>query len=289
MASSHLFRLTMLEIRPADTAGVAVLLQWAKAEGWNPGVDDAEPFHAADPSGFLLGIQNEEIVSGISVVTSGPRFGFLGLYIVKPEDRGKGFGLQTWNAGLAYLGDRTIGLDGVVAQQANYARSGFSFAHRSIRFAGTAQTKITQRGDAQQITPADIADVVAFDGAFYGASRPRFLGRWLNGRGGRHAFMIKTGERISGYGVIRRCYEGYKIGPLFADDEDAANSLFHKMMRESGNETVFIDMPEPNTKGLRMMKHFGFTAVFETARMYRGLAPSLPLDAIYGLTSFELG
>jgi GNAT superfamily N-acetyltransferase len=279
----------MLEIRQADLAGVALLLQWAKAEGWNPGTDDAAPFHAADPQGFLLGVHNNEIVSGISVISSGPHFGFLGLYIVKPEHRGKGLGWQTWKAGLAYLGDRTIGLDGVVAQQANYARSGFSFAHRSIRFAGTARSTFKPRADVQQITPADIPDIIAFDAACYGASRPKFLGQWLNGLGQRHAFMIKTGERVSGYGVFRRSNEGYKIGPLFAENEGAAESLFHAMIGLAGDETIFIDMPEPNVAGIRIMERVGFSPVFETARMYRGTAPSLPLQSIYGITSFELG
>jgi hypothetical protein len=29
--------------------------------------------------------------------------------------------------------------------------------------------------------------------------------------------------------------------------------------------------------------------VFETARMYKGSAPVLPLDNIFGVTTFELG
>jgi hypothetical protein len=29
--------------------------------------------------------------------------------------------------------------------------------------------------------------------------------------------------------------------------------------------------------------------VFETARMYRGAAPELPLGNIFGITTFELG
>jgi hypothetical protein len=59
------------------------LLQWAKAEGWNPGLEDAQPFHVADPQGFLLGVDFGEVVSGISVVAWGPAFGFLGFYMVK--------------------------------------------------------------------------------------------------------------------------------------------------------------------------------------------------------------
>lgn len=33
----------------------------------------------------------------------------------------------------------------------------------------------------------------------------------------------------------------------------------------------------------------GLAPVFETARMYRGAMPRLPLERIFGITSFELG
>ena len=64
------------------------------------------------------------------------RFAFLGFYIVRPELRGRGFGLRLWQAGLAHAGSRAVGLDGVVAQQDNYRKSGFKLAYRSIRYGG---------------------------------------------------------------------------------------------------------------------------------------------------------
>jgi hypothetical protein len=53
--------------------------------------------------------------------------------------------------------------------------------------------------------------------------------------------------------------------------------------------SVFLDVPEPNQPALGLAARYGLTPAFETARMYRGAAPALPLDRIYGITSFELG
>jgi Acetyltransferase (GNAT) domain len=278
----------MLEIRRTDKSGVVQLLDWARAEGWNPGIDDAAPFHVADYDGFLLGFLNGEAVSGISVVSSGSGFGFLGLYIVAPIHRGRGFGVATWSAGIAKLEGRTIGLDGVVAQQANYARSGFAFAHRNIRFCGKRQAG-ADVGNARPIGSDDIAKIVAFDAPRYGARRPDFLRSWLDGSGGRCGFCVVEDGALAGYGVVRPCQSGFKIGPLFARRADVAEALFARMIEAAGNDDVFIDVPEPNTESLLMMQRFGFSPVFETARMYRGPRPDLPLHEIYGLTSFELG
>ncbi len=279
----------MLDIRTADVDGVALLLDWAKAEGWNPGLHDAAAFHAADPQGFLLGYLDGELASGISVVAAGESFGFLGLYIVSPVHRGKGLGFKTWQAGLAKLANRSIGLDGVVAQQANYARSGFALAHRSIRFQGKRQVQSKTNTHAQPVEAHHINHIANFDARHYGAIRTSFIEHWLDGSGGRHARAVFDQQQVAGYGVIRPCHAGWKIGPLFANTSTVAENLLSDLMQCAGDDHVTIDMPEPNTEGLRLLQRHGFTPVFETARMYRGTAPTLPLQNIYGLTSFELG
>ena len=119
-------------IRVMTRQEVDIVIDWAAAEGWNTGLYDADCFYAADPNGFLIGLLGDKPVATVSVVKYGDSFGFLGFYIVKPEHRGKGYGIQIWNAGLTYLSGRTIGLDGVVSQQSNYKKSGFTLAYRNI-------------------------------------------------------------------------------------------------------------------------------------------------------------
>ncbi|MEO8509106.1 MAG: GNAT family N-acetyltransferase, partial [Betaproteobacteria bacterium] len=106
-------------------AEVDLAIDWAAHEGWNPGLDDAASFHAADPEGFLLGRLGNVPVATISVVRYGATSGFLGLYVVRSDHRGHGYGKRIWDVGLARLAGRNVGLDGVVAQQDNYRKSGF--------------------------------------------------------------------------------------------------------------------------------------------------------------------
>ena len=125
-----------LVIRNTSEHELNLALEWAAAEGWNPGLDDTKCFYAADPKGFLLGELDGKPIGCISAVAYDNAYGFLGLYIVAPEYRGKGFGLKLWHAAMAYMNGRNIGLDGVLAQQANYRKSGFTLAYRNIRHQG---------------------------------------------------------------------------------------------------------------------------------------------------------
>ncbi len=100
-------------IKTMSRKEVNIAIDWAAKEGWNPGLNDADCYFAADSTGFFIGLLDDEPIATISVIKYGESFGFLGFYIVKPEYRGKGYGIQIWNAGLKYLEGRNIGLDGV--------------------------------------------------------------------------------------------------------------------------------------------------------------------------------
>ena len=106
-----------LTIRVMDRMALDQAIEWAAAEGWNPGLNDADCFHTADPTGFLMGYLGDEPIASISVVRYSSAFGFLGFYIVRPDQRGRGFGFRLWQAGMEYLEGCTVGLDGVVASR----------------------------------------------------------------------------------------------------------------------------------------------------------------------------
>ncbi len=280
----------MPEIRTARREEVDLLLAWAADEGWNPGLGDAEPFFMADPQGFHISLAGDQPVAALSCVRSGADFGFVGLYICRPEHRGKGYGLALWQHMLRGFTGRSLGLDGVVAQQANYAKSGFVLAHRNIRYSGRAPKAAAPRDSAvRPIERADLALVSAYDAPLYGAARDRFLASWLEGSTGRRAFMAIQKGGVAGYTVIRPCRNGFKIGPLFADTEMIAEQLFLRAAEEAAGEEIVLDLPEPNGAAERLARRFGLEPVFETARMVRGAPVDLPLQRIFGITTFELG
>ena len=277
-----------LSITTADAAGVATIVDWAAAEGWNPGLHDPAAFHAADPDGFLLGSIDGEPVGAISVVRYGASFCFLGLYIVRPEWRGQGHGLAMWRAGIELAGPRTIGLDGVVEHQGDYARSGFALVRRNVRYGGVGGAR--RDGDALVVPLRDVgrAAVLDYDAGIFPARRERFLDAWL-GMPDSHGLAALRDGAVVGYGVARPCREGVKVGPLFADDATTAEAIFEGLSAWTGDQPIFLDVPEPNTAARGLAERHGLSPVFETARMYAGEAPDEPVERIFGVTTFELG
>ncbi|MFO1143855.1 MAG: GNAT family N-acetyltransferase [Amaricoccus sp.] len=279
----------MTRIAPMSYADLdGRVLEWAAAEGWNPGLDDAEAFLAADPAGFLMAWVGDEPVAAISAVRHSPSFGFLGLYLCRPEWRGRGHGQAIWQAGLAHLGDRTVGLDGVVAQQTNYARAGFVLARRTVRHHGSLAAEPSPR--VVPCRPEHLPAMLRLDAQASGVERTSYLQAWFAAAPARQTLVLEADGGVVGYGTIRACRSGAKVGPLHAADPADAELLLKALAAFAPpGGGLYLDIPEPNYAAISLVRELGFTPVFETARMYRGPAPDEELATVFGEVTLELG
>lgn len=279
-----------MQIKRANKEEFQIAVQWAAEEGWNPGLSDLDAFFEADPNGFLLGYQDGVPMAAISVVKYSDDFGFLGFYIVDDKWRGQGHGFTIWNEGIRYLGHANIGLDGVVEQQDNYTKSGFQFAHNNIRFTGKAPMMSAANAHITMIENVKFEAFAAFDTIVFPAQRHNFLKRWLSDQSAdRHSRCYYQDGVLKGFGTIRVCQEGHKIGPLFADNDEIAEALFSQLCHDAGADLVVLDVPEPNQAAMGFAHRLNMSETFQTARMYTKNAPNIDLQRIFGITTFELG
>ena len=273
--------------RTASASEVALMLDWAADEGWNPGLDDAAAFFAADPDGFFVAEVDGTPVAAISVVNHDDTMAFLGLYLCRPSHRGRGIGFGLWQHALAHAGNRTVGLDGVAAQQANYARSGFAPAGATRRFMGQLPTGPTV--EHRPATPADLPALAALDRAACGYERPAFLSNWMMGSASRRTVVSETGGALDGAATARACREGVKIGPVIAANAERALSLAASAAAAlPGDAPQFIDVAPGQDALAERLTSLGFQETFATARMYRS-APPQPDGTLQAVATMELG
>ncbi len=287
--------LSNLLIRPLTRDEFDIAIEWAAAEGWNPGLSDADVFWNTDPEGFVGAEYEGELIATGSIVSYGGQFGFMGFFIVKPGKRGEGIGSQLWHYRRDLLisrlkEDTAIGMDGVFDMQAWYGRGGFEFAHRNLRMEGVGRA-VPDSQLHREIIPLSgvtFAQVNEYDRQCFGCERRGFLRSWINMPNSYALGWVSEGQ-LKGYGVIRPCREGFKIGPLFADDEVVAASLFEALGNHAAGAPIWLDVPEINREAMKLAEENGMKEVFGCARMYLGGQPSVPWDQIYGITTFELG
>lgn len=277
-----------LQIRNLRPEEISLAIDWAAAEGWNPGLADAACFAIPDAHGFFVGEIDGEPVATVSCVNYDKSFAFLGFYIVRADFRGKGYGLRIWNTAIAHAGARTIGLDGVVAQQDNYKKSGFRLAYANIRYGSIVAAPPKPPTDVVALDTIPFALVEVDDATVFPARRSAFLRAWINAPGHVGRALVRDGK-LAAWGVIRPCRTGCKIGPLVADDRAAAEAIVQALLASADAGEIFLDVPAVNREAVALAEWLGLKPVFETARMYTAPIPPLRLDRIFGVTSFELG
>lgn len=276
--------MTIRKMTPAD---LKLVLHWAAAESWNPGLEDGSAFWAADPDGFFVTERDGVPVASISVVNLDQRFAFLGLYICRPEWRGQGVGMALWQHALGHAGDRTVGLDGVAAQQANYAKSGFVRTGATRRLEGILDAQPS--ADIRPAAAADLPALLTLDERANGYARSAFLTAWIQPLETRRTLVLHAPDSPAGFATIRRCRTGAKIGPIVAPDAAAALRLIRAaagLFPDSG--PVIVDVPDSNAALGLLLDTAGMVETFATARMYKG-APPPATSLLHAPATLELG
>ncbi|WP_133128296.1 GNAT family N-acetyltransferase [Legionella nagasakiensis] len=268
---------------------VQLAITWATKEGWNPGLYDSHCFYQTDPHGFFAGKLNGKLIATGSAVIYDDQFAFCGFYIVDEAYRNQGYGLTLTKERLTYIGQRNTGIDGVTNMLDKYNRLGYQIAHNNARYESKTSYSATKNKAIVPLTQIDFDHLVHYDRRHFPAFRPTFLRCWINQPQGKSLGYINNDQQLQGYGVIRSCQQGFKIGPLFADTPDIAQKLFLNLASHAHGQPIYLDIPENNPDAIHLVQHYQFKKVFETARMYLKGQPQIELNHIYGITTFELG
>lgn len=268
-------------------------------------VDDVKCFYSADPTGFFVGELNGKKISTVSVVKYENKTAFVGLYGVDKPYRGKKYGIKTFTAGLASVDTSyNLGLNAEVQYSHLYERHGFRKTWTNMRFkidpevvlaagADQAHSELTVKSTAE----VDFDHLVEYDATIFGAPRHAFLKCWINAPNSKGFAAVSSSGELLGYTVIRKMIldgEGYRIGPLFANQLTTARTLLTAAAKIASirpeNRYMKIDVPgDINPQARELSEEMGGVSVLTAYRMYTKGMPEMLIANVYGVTTLELG
>ena len=131
---------------------------------------------------------------------------------------------------------------------------------------------IEGHGLVQPIQSEDIQNIVAFDKLSFGADRKELLESLISTCPHR-AWMIKQNNAVAGFVLGRSGRKYNQIGPLMALDTHLAKVLIIKMLKESENTPLVVDVLNDKVDLMRWLSAIGFSQQRSFMRMYQHKNP----------------
>ena len=289
-------------IRTLDPKDIPQITDWSRIEGFAPGIGDVRIYQHTDKQGLWVGCLGDELIGCIAGVRYNPSYGFIGLFLVKQEQRGKGYGLSLWKHALTHLENiPCIGLEAAPDRIEDYSKWGFIPSSETTRWEYIGDGNLIQQNynyinldNLSVLNGLDIPSdaVQSYDARRETTPRPHFLSDWLNNLEGNVLALMDSKGSCHGFGRIRPCLlkegKGWRIGPLIADTPELAEQLLSKLINKHPGK-VLLDVPGLNPHAKKLLTNLGFHSISRTLRMYRGYQPPISMSDVYGLACLELG
>jgi ribosomal protein S18 acetylase RimI-like enzyme len=293
---------TCLSIRCMEEKDLELVMNWCKGEKWNVGKYDVPAYYALDPKGHFLFLLDKQPVGAISIVRYSAQLFAIGPFIVKNEYRNKGYGAKIWQHAMKLLennNDATACLYSVPAQISRYANSGFKKNFHIQRWQKNLINNLTsdiekKTEELKRLDTVSIESVIDYDQSIFSVSRKKLLTTLMQCQNIVGFASTDDTGKVTGFGLIRPCIKGYRIGPLYADHIENAQKLFRTLLARVNNCTVFIDAPSHNPYIELFTSYFNLARVSEadTVAMFRGEVPASLIEnnhKNYAVCSLEIG
>jgi GNAT superfamily N-acetyltransferase len=272
--------------------------------GWSPEkakwsllLEASEPFGVDAPDGRALG-RRRALIGAVVLTRWGTELASVGMMLVAARYGRRGLGRALMEHLIGQAADATVTLFATDMGRPLYEKLGFLPVRRSVSFVGTfrpdSREDNSKKRTARAATQADLAAILAVDGAAFGADRGTIVRR-LPGFAERIAVLESSEDsgaaRITGYAAAwRNGPTTTVIGPVVAPDGDAATVLIAHLARQlRGSRQIRLDL-DPDRQELPAWAHaHGLEPVARTIVMARGdLVPRGAPDRLFAPISVAL-
>ena len=282
-------------------------LQWVlKLANRMTRAKDAECYFSAGlTNDFFIGELNGERISCIAMVRHGDSRAFVSFFVVAEQFRGKGYGLKTWKAAFADIGEECeVQLTAVLNMQDQYKKSGFQpgWIVRRLKFSATrALESLSSCQTDVKILPikkANFDEMFAYSADMMGSSQAckSVLASWLSYAQQSSWVAVNDEGKIVGYLIMSKTSrfpeEGYRVAPFFASSAVIAQSLLKTAVEfavPNKPEFIFLDAtPDLNSDSLDLMEKVGADRMVDFVFMGTKGIPKRAHEKVFSCSSLEV-
>ncbi len=263
------------------------------AAGWNQLPADWKRLIHLEPDGCFVLESDGVPVGTVTTTIYERRLAWIGMVLVSPEARRKGYGTELLKAAMEYCQTRhveVIKLDATPLGKKLYDTLGYHNEYSLKRVQGQGSHHTLE--NVRRMRPVDLWEVVQVDIGFFGVSRQRLLEALFEENPSLSFIAHKPGSSEPvGYLFARPGQTAFQIGPWIAKEPSTAEQLFKAGLNALGGQAIFLDvLQEVNPHAEVLAAKYGFATQREFIRMFCGpnLFPGRPAE-VYAICGVEKG
>lgn len=282
------------QIRKMTTSDIPEAMVLKDAAGWNQVPEDWLGYMELEPSGCFVGQVGERVVSSATALSYDSAFGWIGMILVAPDFRRRGYATRMMEATIEYLESKqchTQRLDATEAGAQVYRKFGFTeetIVERWVRSPEAGLSNMNTESESLPIAVDELAGLSAWDADAFGASRRTLLAWYL--RNSAPSLCSKMDSSLRGFAMGRGGSRAYQLGPLVAEDHETASRLATDFLDQIPSEAVIADVSRDNSRAIELLEDLDFVPNRRLIRMFRGNSPPVGYtERVYFLAGFEFG
>ena len=268
----------MIFFRTMTSNDIDAGLSLCRSAKWNQVSRDWEIFLRLSPDGCRVAIKDDRIIGTVTTVRYQNSFSWVGMVLVDPANQRQGIGMQLLHQALEILrNEDTVKLDATPAGREVYLKLNFVDEYRISRMNAIPTVDQIPLSKARPVNKSDLLQLIAFDQAIFGASRPELL-EWTWKGAPALAFIMEDNSEILGYCMGREGFDFTYIGPVVARETEIAKELLSAALGNCIGKSVAIDAMHFSKEWINWLNSIGFRELRPLTRMYRGknASPGLP-------------
>jgi len=263
------------------------------AAGWNQLPADWKRLIRLEPEGCFV-LQSDGVPVGtVTTTLYEKRLAWIGMVLVSPDQRRKGYGTDLLKAAMEYCKAQrveVIKLDATPLGKRLYDTLGYLDEYKLKRVQGQGSHQTFE--NVRRMRAVDLWEVVQADIGFFGVSRQRLLESLFEENPSLSFIAHRPGSsEIVGYLFARPGQMAFQIGPWIATEPSAAEQLLKAALNTLAGQALFLDvLQQVNPHAEAMVTKYGFSKQREFIRMFHGqnLFPGTPAE-IYAICGVEKG
>jgi GNAT superfamily N-acetyltransferase len=244
--------------------------------GWNQTSADWERFLEASPEGCFVAVVGGIVCGTVATISYENRFAWIGMVLVDPEYRGRGFGAMLLEKAIEHLDSLripAIKLDATPEGKPLYEKLAFSSEYEigrwTLRRTLSRAGQESRSGGHNSLTPGMLESIFTADRANFGADRASLL-HSLHEDAPQLTISVSHSGSLEGYAFGRQGSFADHLGPWMASNPTAARTMLETFLARSFREVVIVDCLNANSVACNLLKSFGFSFSRPLTRMFRG-------------------